>query len=514
MNQSKSTSRNILLFTIGMITTKLSSFLLNIALSYRFGASYYSDAIIIAMNIPVVLFSGFISSMAMCFVPLYKKELNTNGKKEANSMTSLYINVFTLFIMIVCVLLFVFSDQAIKIFASGLAPESLSIASSITKFVAIASIFNVATGILQGYLQANNKFMLVSLSALPVNSLIAVSVFLSNRDNVIEFVGLGLIISYYFQFVLFFVSANRSNYRWSNICTFRDERITNLFSMILPVFLGTIIYDINSIIDKNFASFLVTGSISVLDYSYKVAGAAQGILAYPIITVLYTQLSEKASKEDNQGLIEITRQGIKQLSVFMIPVLTGMLCTSEYIITIIFGRGQFNEAAIKKTSICLILYLVGMYAVSYRAFFEKVLYSLRKTKITLLNTVITVVINVILDWALYRSLGCYGLAVATSVSLIISAIFLYIYFKKLICFSLNTTNIKSICKILIASILMGAVIIGLRIIINYDGILQIGLIPSLAVLVIVGFISYYFILLLLKEDSLQRLLKSILLKKK
>ena len=279
--------------------------------------------------------------------------------------------------------------------------------------------------------------------------------------------------------------------------------------MILPVILGTLLYDVNSIIDKNFASFLSQGSISVLDYSYKVAGAAQGILAYPVTTVIYTQLADHSSKNDVDGLNVSIEQGFLRLSLIMIPVLSGMLCTSDLLIKLIFGRGEFSSESIKTTSICLILYLVGMYAISYRALFEKAFYSLKKTRITLINTTITVATNIFFDWLLYKKYQCYGLAMATSISLIISCIFLVVQLKHTTFLSLSKETKKSLIKIVVSSICMTVLIFGLR----YIMILfqfKINEILELLIFVIAGIAFYFFMLFFLKESTIRIVTHDIL----
>ena len=281
--------------------------------------------------------------------------------------------------------------------------------------------------------------------------------------------------------------------------------------MIFPVLLGTLLYDINSIIDKNFASFLPDGNISVLDYSYKVAGAAQGILAYPITTVIYTQLSERASKKDVAGINDSIEQGFMGLSSIMIPVLTGMLCTSGFIISLLFERGAFSSSAAYATKNCLVMYLIGMFAISYRALFEKAFYSLKITKIVLLNTLVTVITNVAFDFLLCDRFESQGLAFATSASLIISCVFLFIQLKRQTGFKMRSSTLISFAKITLASAIMGLVIFFCRKGIKYSGL---GNLYQFGILIVIGVVVYPVFLLILKEDSLKRQISSLLKKEK
>ena len=509
MPRKESTTKSVFIFTVGMIITKLSSFLLNIALSYKYGTTFRSDAVIISMNIPIVFFGGIVAAIALCFVPIFKDEENNHGDK--NKLTSLYINVFSTLVILVCFLIFIFPKQIISVFANGMSEEGIDVSAKITRYVAIASIFVCATGILQGYLQAVRKFALVSIAALPVNILVALSIIISNESSITYCIGIGLIIAYYFQFVVFLVSAIKSGFKYSQTLHIKDERIKILLKMILPVLLGTLLYDLNSIIDKNFASFLSDGNISVLDYSYKIAGAAQGILAYPITTVIYTQLSDYSSKKDIDGVNMTIELGFKGLSSIMIPVLAGMLCSSSFIVSILFERGAFNSSAVKATTDCLIMYLIGMFAISYRALFEKAFYSLKYTKIVLLNTIVTVISNVLFDFLLYRRFGSEGLAFATSASLIISCLFLFIQLKRQTGLKFSSSTMKSFAKILLSTAIMCIGLIICKYLfseLNVNGKIQ------FVILTFVGIVVYVLSLIVFKEYSIKNQVLALLKRKK
>jgi putative peptidoglycan lipid II flippase len=71
---------------------------------------------------------------------------------------------------------------------------------------------------------------------------------------------------------------------------------------LLPIFLGTAVNQIYLMINRFFASGLVEGSISALNYASKLMNLPMGVFALAISTVIFPTLSEQAFKGDRREL--------------------------------------------------------------------------------------------------------------------------------------------------------------------------------------------------------------------
>ena len=109
------------------------------------------------------------------------------------------------------------------------------------------------------------------------------------------------------------------------------------------------------------------------------------------------------------------------------------------------------------TGNALFYYSIGMVAVGLRDILSRAFYALQDTKTPMINATIAVVINIILNIILSRYLGIGGLALATSISAIVSTLLMFITLRRKIgAFGLKEL-ITSFVKINIASVLMGLV---------------------------------------------------------
>ena len=99
------------------LVAKILGFGRELALASAYGASGVSDAFLVAMNIPAVIFTAIGTSLGTAFIPLY---CDVNAKEGQEASIKFTNNVFNI-VVIICLLLSaigsVFTPQIVKIFA-------------------------------------------------------------------------------------------------------------------------------------------------------------------------------------------------------------------------------------------------------------------------------------------------------------------------------------------------------------------------------------------------------------
>ena len=102
----------------------------------------------------------------------------------------------------------------------------------------------------------------------------------------------------------------------------------------------------------------------------------------------------------------------------------------QHIISLIYERGAFTKQDTEIVSESFQYYSYGLIAVLIHTIIIKAYYSLRIEKILFLVTIFSVVVKIILSSILYESLKQNGLALATSLTFIISVTMLLLYIYK------------------------------------------------------------------------------------
>ncbi|MFJ7681467.1 murein biosynthesis integral membrane protein MurJ [Peribacillus butanolivorans] len=483
--------KTAILLMLVTIISKVFGLLRDIVLSYFYGASIISDAYLISITITTVLFSFIVSGISTGYIPLYRSIEKSYGTEEGNRYTNNLVNVLLLLATIIVIFGLLFTEQLVKIFASGFEGDTLVIAVKFTKISLLGMYFTGLVYLFSSFLQLHNKFIIPALIGFPMNLLVILSIYLSSTFS-IEVLAIGTVIATAFQLLILLPSIYIKGYRYKFILDFKDRHLKSMAYIALPVIIGASIDQINVIVDRTMASHIAVGGVSALNYANRLNGFVQGIFVVSISTVMYPLISKMAVEKNIIGLKKTVAESIGAINLLVVPATMGAMIFAEPIVILLFGRGAFDTQAISMTSSALFFYSLGMIGFGLREIISRVFYSMQDTKTPMINAVLAVVINIILNIILSKLLGIAGLALATSISAIICTILLMMSLRKKIGAFGMKKIVFSFLKILIASFVMGSLAK-----VTFNFLLHmvsanLALIMSIAVGAIVYFIMIYF----------------------
>lgn len=443
-----------LLVMIVTILSKILGFGREIVLSYTYGASAITDAYLISLTIPSVIF-GFISAgIATGFIPMYSRILSEQGRPSANRYTSNLSNALLLVASVIVALVLIFTQPIVRIFASGFTGETLEMAIRFTRISVFGVYFTALLSIYSGYLMLHENYIIPALVGFPMNLIIIASLLISTNTSIYVIV-IGSILGTASQLLLLIPFVRKAGYRWLPVLNLKDEYIKMMVIIALPVIVGQSVNQINVLVDRTLASGIAVGGISTLNYAQRLNGFVQGLFVASITTVMYPMISKMAAENNIKGLKTYVSEAISIINLLVIPATIGAMVFSKEIVTLLFGRGAFTLEAIDMTANALFYYSIGMIAFGLRDILSRAFYALQDTKTPMINASIAVVLNIILNLILSRYMGVGGLALATSISAIVSASLMFITLRRKIGgFGLKEIS-RSFIKIGIASILMG-----------------------------------------------------------
>ncbi|NMA73510.1 MAG: murein biosynthesis integral membrane protein MurJ [Bacteroidales bacterium] len=442
-----------------MIITIFSKFLgfgREIILSYVYGASAITDAYLISKTIPTAIFSFISAGIATAFIPLYSRILNERGRLEANNYTSNLSNALLLLSSIIVVLVLLFTQPIVKLFASGFSGETLTLAINFTRISVFGVYFTALFNIYKGFLRIHDRYIIPALAAFPMNLVVIASLLISTKTN-IYIIAIGSVLATASQLLLLIPYILRTGYKYHPILNLKDENIRMMIIIALPVIVGTSVNEINVLVDRTLASGIAVGGISALNYAGRLKDFVQGLFVASITTVMYPMISKMAAEKNIEGLKKYVSEAISIINFLIIPATIGAMIFSSEIVNLLFGRGAFTSDATIMTGNALFYYSIGMIAFGLRDVLSRAFYALQDTKTPMINATIAVIINIILNIILSRYLGIGGLALATSISAILGTVLLFMALRKKIGgFGLREIS-KSFIKISLASIVMGLI---------------------------------------------------------
>ena len=491
----------LMVFTI---LSNILGFVKDLILSYFYGASEITDVYLIAITIATVIFSFLGSAVTTSYVPMYRNiEINEN-QYEANKFTNNLLNILLVLITIILILGLIFTREIVIVFAAGFDENTLEKAIEFTRISIFGGYFTVSILLFNAYLRLHNSFLIPAINALIGHIIVIVFIYLSTIGNENMLIT-GVVISSFIQVCLLFPYLKKHHYSYRFYLDIKNQNIKKTFNVALPVMLSNSIQQINFIVDRTLASLIVVGGISALSYASKINGFVQNIFVLSISHILFPLISKMAASGNIDELKENLQRAIGIISMLVIPATVGVLVLSEPIITFLFGRGAFDEQASLLTSNALFFYAIGMLGSGLREIISKTFYAFQDTKTPMYNAIIALIINVTLSIILSNYMGISGLALATSISALFSALYLYLVLKKKIGELGSLDTLTTLLKITLASTGMGILIYK----IYNEIILHINQPLSLIISILIGILSYFIFLLLLRVKELNFLYKRI-----
>lgn len=485
--------KTALIIMIVTVISKSIGFLREITLSYFYGASNISDAYLISLTIPRVLFVVIGAGIATTFIPIYSNILDEKDHESGDLFSNNLINHVILISTIFIIFVLFFTDFIINLFASGFKGDTLILARKFTQISVFAIYFNGLIYIFKSYLQVNNNFIIPSMIGLPFNIIVISSIYISSKFNT-YFLPIGIILAIASQLILVIIFAIKKGYKYEFVLNWKDKSFKKMFYLSLPVMLGTSVNQINLLVDRTLASRISIGGISALNYANRLNGFVQGVFVISIVSIIYPMLSKLAAGKKNKLFKEKLNLSIIIISLFVIPISIGSMIFSKQIITLLFARGAFELEAINMTSYSLFFYSIGMIGFGLRHLLSRSFYALQDTKTPMINAAIGMILNIILNLILSKYIGLGGLALATSISALVTALLMFITLRQKIGpFGLKNIMI-SVLKILFSSIIMAYISKNIYLLsLNYLFSQNISLIFSIFIGVLIYSIIIYFL---------------------
>ena len=440
------------------VIAKLLGFIRELVLAYCVGANGISDAYLISLTIPGTIFQFVGTGLMTCYVPIFLRTVDEDGKVSGNKYTNSVLTMILIFSTIMIIMVCLFCNPIVKVFASGFAGDTLKYAVLFTKINIFSLYFSAFIYVFNALLQSCGKFEVTAAAAIPNSIIILVSIVLGAKCNIL-LLPIGSIFAVLAQLCFLIPSVKRCDFKLQLNMEFKSSSMTAMYNLLFPVIIGVSVNEMNVLVDRTIASQVSEGGISSLTYAYSLVMFVQGIFGQTIAMIYYPSITKCTEKNSDKDLKEVIDEGVRGMLFFLIPIMVGSIVLSRTIVHILYGRGAFTDESVQQTAQAFTGYAVGIIGFGIREIISRVFYSLKNTKIPTRNAIIGMLINIILNLTLSKWLGIRGLALATSISSIISAFLLLKDAKRMGVYYIDEKLVSAIFKMICFAMIMGASII-------------------------------------------------------
>lgn len=488
-----------------MVVTMLSKVLgfgREIILGYFYGTSAYSDVYIVSMNIPLVLFASIGGALATTFIPLYQEVLNERGEERALKFSNNIMSIVIILSVLLGILGYIFAEPLVKLFAMHYTGEKLILAVKFVRIMIGGVVFIGLSNLMTSYLQIQGNFTIPGMIGFPNNIVVITAIIISAVTGNIYILAIGTLIGLATQFLFQVPFAIKRGYRFKPTIDLKDEYLKKMLWLVIPVFIGVAVNQVNTMVDRSLASGLGDGVITALNNANRLNLFVMGLFIATLGSVIYPTLSKLSSENNKEKFAESVANSVNCVNLLVMPATIGAIVLATPVVRILFERGAFDDKSTALTATALVFYSVGMVGFGLRDILSKVFYSLKDTKTPMVNGMIAVALNIVLNIALVKVMGHGGLALATSLSAIICIFLLFRSLKKKIGYYGQDKIRATFIKTLIASLVMGVVTYFVYKFLF--GILGLGFIQeaiSLGVSIAIGGVLYLALIIVFKVEE-------------
>jgi len=417
-----------------MVTTliaRILGYVRDMVIYSWFGQTYVTDAYNAAFSIPdfiyMLLVGGALSS---ALIPVLGQYLARGEDEEAWKVTSLVLNWAVLLVILLIILGMVKTRALITLLVPKLPPETIELATGLTRVMLIQTFFMALSGISLGVLNARKHFTLPALGGIIYNlGIILVGVMLARQWGITAF-SVGVVVGSALNFAVQLPALARAGIRYYPILNPNHPGLKQMLILMVPVVIGLSVTQINLFVNQNLASGLPEGSISALRLAQRIMQLPVGIFGISVAMAVFPTMTEQAARNNIAEFKRLFSLGLRGVFVITIPAALGLMALREPLIALLFQQGQFDAQDTLATAQALFYYSIGLFAYSALQLTNRVFYSLKDTVTPVLAGIISIILNIALSILWVKPMGHEGLALAYSVAGIFNMMLLIVLIRK------------------------------------------------------------------------------------
>lgn len=211
---------------------------------------------------------------------------------------------------------------------------------------------------------------------------------------------------------------------------FSNPHVKELLRICAPLLLSYSMVFVNQQVDKSLTSGLGEGAVTALGYGSILANLVNSFII-SFCSILFTYTASAISREEHQEAAALAVRATGLLSLAFLPVcLLTVLCARD-VVDIAFGRGAFDARAVDASARALQGYGLLFIPMVLREVFTRFQYGYQDTRRPTTASCISILCNIVLSVLFSRFWGIFGIACATSVSVLVCGLLNLIYSRKL-----------------------------------------------------------------------------------
>jgi putative peptidoglycan lipid II flippase len=441
-----------------------------------FGAGTAADAFNMAFRVPNLVRDLFAEgAMSASFVPTFTEWRERQGDEAAWALGRQLMSTLFAVLLGLCTLGWIFAPQIIGLIAGGFAavPGKLALTVTLTRIMLPFLPAVALAAAAMGMLNARGVFFLPAFAPALLNIgmiVFGLSLIPAARAigwPVITAMAFGVVLGGVLQFACQLPALHKLGFRFRLEIPTWHPGVRRVAFLMLPATIGLAATQLNIFVSQAIAASFREGSVSWLQYAFRLMQLPIGLFGVAVGTVSLPALSRAAARRDVPALRATLSESVRLVFLLTVPSALFLAVMARPIIALLFQHGRFHAGDTVATGDALVMYCVGLPAFAAVGIFTRAFYAQGDTRTPVRATFVAVGVNLALNLLFVGplvglGLAHRGLALATSVTAILNLVQLAFRLRGRLGGVDGGRILRSLGKLLVASGLTAAgLVVGL-----------------------------------------------------
>jgi putative peptidoglycan lipid II flippase len=398
----------------GILVSRVLGFIRDLLTASVLGANIYSDIFFVAFKLPNLFRSIFADgAFTQAFIPSYAK-----SKHKIRFSSIIFLQLFG-FLIILSLLVMTFSHLVAKAIAIGFDEKTLDLAAPLfaINFYYLPMIFVVT--FMGALLQYKKHFATSAFSTALLNLAMIGSLLLAQnmeKYDITFYLSYGVLVGGLLQILVHLYAIKKLNLcKIFHFKKHEKKEENRFYKNFFSATFGSSTLHISAFIDTWLASFLISGSISYLYYANRIFQLPLAIFAIATSIALFPMVARAIkNKEEEVALRLMKKSALILFGLLSISTFIGIVF-NDFIIKLLFERGEFTSADTQNTALILSMYLIGLLPFGLSKIFSLWLYAKEQQFLTAKISMYSLSTNIVFSLILIKPYGAAGLAFAGTI---------------------------------------------------------------------------------------------------
>ena len=361
MNPKSQMLRSSFVVVFFNLLSGLSGIVVETSIAANLGLSARSDAFYVAYTIPYIISNLLAATGQFSLVPFFASLESEGDEQGLWRGFSYVVNMLILGLGMIALVGIIAAPWVIDGIAPGLTRAQLALSTQLARWLFLIIIPAGVAEALRSFLLSRHYFAVATATGTIRNVTVIVTILLGFHRYGAYSIVAGYMVGYLLQFIILGCQIWLAfPFRYSLALTARGEAFRRLRGAGTAQLTAAVAWQGVVVVERIIASFLPPGTLTALNYGFKIQSTLAELLGGSVGTAALPALSRAVARKDYQEERRTLRDTLGISLLLLSPVMVFCLLLNHSIIRLVFQRGNFTPEATALMAVVMFYYSLSL----------------------------------------------------------------------------------------------------------------------------------------------------------